>query len=249
MEGGRGPLAGAVRRLATGDAVTVVSVTGSSPPATGAVFTISDSHGRTICASSDFQKILDEIAVQEVPWAQFTQAEGWGLPPVATPLVSMPLRTFLFGCCDSPSLLFSVHELSRGFADDSPARVRAAVEDLLSALPAATSSTPEIVDSVHSRLRALLQSQDAPEPFIAFGLAWRQGTLEPPRRQSRAASPSPSLLRRASLTASPQSVTRAPRNLEEEVAAMTPNTMRQKLVEVHCGGYCTRAVTRLVAPC
>ncbi|KAL1504684.1 hypothetical protein AB1Y20_008464 [Prymnesium parvum] len=90
----------------------------------------------------------------------------------------------------------------------------------------------EIVDSVHSRLRALLQSQDAPEPFIAFGLARRQGTLEPPRRQSRAASPSPSLLRRASLTASPQSVTRAPRNLEEEVAAMTPNTMRQKLVEV-----------------
>jgi len=195
----------------------------------------------------------------------------FGLPPVSS---STDALQFLFGCCDSPSLLFSVHELSRGFADDSPARVRAAVEDLLSALPAATSSTPEIVDSVHSRLRALLQSQDAPEPFIAFGLAWRQGTLEPPRRQSRAASPSPSLLRRASLTASPQSVTRAPRNLEEEVAAMTPNTMRQKLVEVRNGilhpfvdswdaicvvrttgallgilHVCTHAVTRLVAPC
>ncbi|KAL1498674.1 hypothetical protein AB1Y20_013986 [Prymnesium parvum] len=66
MEGGRGPLADAVRRLETGEAVTV-SVTGSPPPAIGAMFTILDSQGRTICASTDFQKILDEIAVQEVP--------------------------------------------------------------------------------------------------------------------------------------------------------------------------------------
>mmetsp|Transcript_13095 Transcript_13095/g.32680 ORF Transcript_13095/g.32680 Transcript_13095/m.32680 type:complete len:284 (-) Transcript_13095:174-1025(-) len=256
MDGGRGPLANTVRRLSTGEAVTV-SVSPSPPPAPGAMFTLADASGHTICASTDFLKILEELAVQEVPWAEFTKADGWGLPPVTIPLVSAPIRwhkgtdalsiatdvfglpsvssstealQFLFGCCDTPGTLFSVHELSYGFADDAPAHVREAVADLLSALPSATSSTPDIVDSVHSRLRAMLKSTDAPEPFVAFGVAWRQSALEPPRRQSRAASPSPSTQRRMS-DLSPPNATRVRRTLEEEVAAMTPNTMRQRLVE------------------
>ncbi|KAL1524927.1 hypothetical protein AB1Y20_019804 [Prymnesium parvum] len=196
----KGLMADTLRLLESGEPATL-SVDAPQPPETSPVFTVQSGQEFVIESSPDFMSIMHELSVHAVPWESFTQGAGWGLPPLALPPVCRPIAwthdsdalgiatvfglpsvssnvealQFLFGCCEPSLPLFSADELTHGFAEDALPEVRSAVEALLSQLSAATPSSPEIVDSVHSRFRAIRQSPEAPDPFVAFGRAWRQG--------------------------------------------------------------------------
>mmetsp|Transcript_15091 Transcript_15091/g.37718 ORF Transcript_15091/g.37718 Transcript_15091/m.37718 type:complete len:603 (+) Transcript_15091:23-1831(+) len=273
MDGARGALADTVRLLTSGEQVTVAVTASSQPQQESPLFTVRRGEEVVVDSSADWAAVLRELSVCAVPWAQFTSGSWWGLPPVEVPLVRQPMPwtadadalgisavfglppvssnvdalLFLMGCCEPPPGFVSVEELSQCFAEEAPVAERDAIVALLSMLSAATRSQPEVVDSVHSRLRAIMQSADAPATFMAFGRAWRQGALEPPSRlASRPASPSSARAHRR-----PQSSPARPpaaASLEDEINAMSPDTMRQKLMAVLAGGGLPGATRRSQPP-
>lgn len=260
MGDSRGHLAHTVKSLASGRAATL-TVSTSSTPTARPLFTVKDSDsGEVIAESTDFACLLGPLSVNATPWEEFTRADGWGLPPLAVAPVECPMQwptdddalsmatelglppvtsnlevlQFLLGCCEAlvPQSA-TVEELSFGFGTSAPAELQHATSELVLQLSVATPSRPDIVDSVRSRMRAIRQSPEAPDPFVAFGMAWRQGALEPPsRRPSRSGSPSAHGARRLAAATPP----RAPATMTlDELNALTPNTMRQKLAELLVG--------------
>ncbi|KAL1504289.1 hypothetical protein AB1Y20_010697 [Prymnesium parvum] len=193
MGGSGGPLAGTVKLLASGRAATI-TVSESAAPTTCPLFTVRDSvSGALIRESTEFVSLLELLSVSEVSWEQFTQADGWGLPPLVVAPTKSPLQwpqrddslsvttefglppvssnievlQFLLGCCDAPPQTATVEELSLGFAADAPDELREAMSALVLQLSAATPNRPEVVDSA-----------------VSLRLALRLGSATPDRRHA-----------------------------------------------------------------